>query len=77
MAEKSGNRNTLRLIKGILLIILILLVIIFVIQNTEVVEVKFLAWKVSTSRALMLFGTFFAGIIVGWLLKRMRPKQGS
>ena len=60
--------------KTIVFLILIALVIVFVIQNTQVVEFQFLAWKVSMSRALLLLGTFGMGVIVGWMLRRLRPK---
>ena len=60
--------------KTIAFLILIALVIVFVIQNTQVVEFQFLAWKVSMSRALLLLGTFGIGVIVGWMSRRMRPK---
>ena len=55
-------------IKNILLLVLTTLVIILVLQNTQVVEVQFFFWKMSMSRALMLFGTFLIGLIAGWLL---------
>ncbi len=60
--------------KTIIFFILIALVIFFVIQNTQVVEFRFLAWKVSMSRALMFLGTFLVGIAVGWLSRRLRRK---
>lgn len=60
--------------KTIVFLILIALVIVFVIQNTQVVEFQFLAWKVSMSRALLLLGTFGMGVIVGWMSRRLRPK---
>ncbi len=59
--------------KTIIFIVLLVIVAIFVVQNTVVVDVRFLAWKVSMSRALMLLGTLLIGIIAGWLLKR--PKR--
>jgi putative membrane protein len=60
--------------KTIVFLILIAFVIIFVMQNTQVVEFQFLAWKVSMSRALLLLGTFGIGIAVGWLSRRLRQK---
>ena len=60
--------------KTIAFLILIALVIVFVMQNTQVVEFQFLAWKVSMSRALLLLGTFGMGVVVGWLSRRLRPK---
>ena len=62
------------MIRNILFVGLIILVIIFVIQNTQIVEVKFLAWQISMSRALILFGTLAIGVIAGWLLKMPKRK---
>ena len=45
---------------------------IFVLQNTRVVEVRFLFWRLEMSRALMLFGVLGAGLVVGWLLGTLR-----
>jgi len=63
------------MIRNIILICLIGLVLIFVLQNTQVVEVRFLFWTLSMSRALMLFGTLTIGLIGGWLLSF--PKRGK
>ena len=60
--------------KTIVFLILVVLVLIFVIQNTQVVEFQFLAWKVSMSRALLLLGTFCIGIVAGWLTRHLKPK---
>jgi putative membrane protein len=43
------------------------LVVIFIIQNGEVVDVNFLFWSLSVSRAVMALVIFLVGIIVGWL----------
>jgi uncharacterized integral membrane protein len=61
--------------RNTLFAILIVLVIIFVVQNTQVVEVKFLAWQVNMSRALMLFGTLAIGLVAGWLIKVPKRKK--
>ena len=63
------------MIRNIIFICLIGLVVIFVLQNTQVVEVRFLFWTVSMSRALMLFGTLVIGLIGGWLLSL--PKRSK
>ena len=47
---------------------LLLLLAIFVLQNTRVVEVRLLFWKVEMSRALMLIVVLAAGLASGWLL---------
>ena len=59
-------------VKKITILVLIALAIVFSFQNTQVVEVRFIAWKISMSGALMLIGTFLFGLIVGWLLRRTR-----
>jgi uncharacterized integral membrane protein len=56
------------MIRNIVFICLIGLVVIFVLQNTQVVEVRFLLWTISMSRALILFATLAIGLIGGWLL---------
>lgn len=54
-------------------ICLIAVVLVFVIQNTQVVEFRFLVWTIALSRALMLFGALAIGVVAGWLLRV--PKQ--
>ena len=63
------------MIRNIIFICLIALVLIFVIQNTQVVEFRFLVWTISMSRALMLFGTLAIGFIAGWLLTSSKSKK--
>ena len=55
--------------------VLVALVLIFVFQNTQVVEVEFLVWKISMSRALVLLITFLFGALAGWLSRRMGRKR--
>jgi uncharacterized integral membrane protein len=55
--------------------ILVALVLVFVLQNTDVVEVKFLVWTKSMSRALILLLTFLIGLAAGWLGTRFRKKR--
>jgi putative membrane protein len=62
------------MVKTIIFLILVALIVLFVLQNTQVVEARFLLWKVSMSRSLLLLGTFLIGIIAGWLLRRPRHK---
>jgi len=58
--------------KAYLGLALALLVAVLVLQNTEVVEVRFLFWTLSMSRALLLPLVFVAGLLVGWALHRPR-----
>jgi len=48
-------------------IILLILVLIFIFQNTQVVTIEFLAWRVETARGLMALIILLIGIAVGWL----------
>ena len=63
------------MIKNIIFAFLIAFVFIIVIQNTQVVEFRFLVWTISMSRALMLFGTLAIGFIAGWLLTLPKGKK--
>lgn len=63
------------MVKNIIFVILIALVIVFVIQNTQVVEVRLLVWEVSMSRALMILVTLLIGIISGLLVRRPKHKE--
>ena len=56
------------MIRNIIFLCLIGVVVIFVLQNTQVVEVRFLFWTILMSRALILFATLAIGLIGGWLL---------
>jgi uncharacterized integral membrane protein len=40
---------------------------IFIIQNVTVVDVRFLFWNVSMSRALLIFFLLIIGIALGWV----------
>lgn len=53
-------------LKIILGAILLLLTLVFSVQNAEVVDVQFFAWKFSISLALILFAALAAGLIGGW-----------
>ena len=47
--------------------ILILFGIIFAMQNSTIVEVRFLVWSVQMSQALVIFLTGAVGTIIGFL----------
>jgi uncharacterized integral membrane protein len=42
--------------------------VLFIIQNVTVVDLKFLFWTLSMSRALLMSLILSTGIIIGWLL---------
>ena len=55
-------------LKLIIILSLIALGAIFVVQNVDVVELQFLFWTMSMSRALMFVFLLLIGIVIGWLL---------
>lgn len=62
---KGGQMN----IKLVLVLIITGLIILFIVQNASVVNIRFLFWTLSMSRALLMFFVLAAGVIVGWLLR--------
>ncbi|GJL54865.1 MAG: hypothetical protein NPIRA02_19970 [Nitrospirales bacterium] len=44
-------------------------VVLFVVQNYEIVELRFLVWHLDMSRALLVFFVFGGGVLTGWLLR--------
>ena len=54
--------------KLILSLVLAGLAVIFIVQNVAVVDIRFLFWKLSMSRALFMFFLLAIGIVVGWSL---------
>ena len=61
--------------KIVVIILLTILLIIFVLQNTEIVLVKFWFWDLSLPRALLLFVTFAVGLIIGLMVPTTRKEK--
>ena len=59
------------MVKFIAGLILGALVVIFTLQNADMVTVRFLAWTVTISRAVMLFVVLGAGLVIGWMARGM------
>lgn len=60
--------------KMILGLTLLGLVALFTLQNTEVVELRFLWWQFAMSRVLMFLLIFAIGLLAGLLLGSRRPR---
>ena len=56
-------------------VIIGILVVAFILQNTEIVEISFLFWTISISRALMVLVVFIIGIIVGAIIKDIGARK--
>jgi uncharacterized integral membrane protein len=50
-------------------LVLIGFIVLFIVQNTAVVEIRLLFWKISMSRSLMIFSVLFVGVVASWLLR--------
>jgi putative membrane protein len=61
--------------KRVALLVIFFLFAIFVVQNVEVMEVRFLFWRTGASRALVLVSTFGVGLLVGWLMVWLRKPE--
>jgi len=53
----------------VLWLVLLAIVVLFVAQNAQVVEVRFLFWRLAMSQALLLIFVLAAGFSLGWLLR--------
>jgi uncharacterized integral membrane protein len=54
--------------KLIVTLVLVGLAVLFIVQNVAVVEIRFLFWTMSMSRALFMFFMLAVGIVAGWFL---------
>jgi putative membrane protein len=65
--------------KRISLMIIAIVFAVFILQNAQVVEVRFLFWGTEASRAIVLLVTFFLGLFSGWLSgwKHKKPDKNK
>jgi len=57
--------------------VLLLAALVFSVHNAGTVDAKFLAWKFSTSLALVIFGALTAGLIGGWTITGALRRQSK
>jgi len=58
--------------RNILTLLLLIIVAAFIFQNTAVVEIRFLFWTLSMSRALLILVLLAIGMVLCWLLQGYR-----
>lgn len=79
MAGISGDKKGNLSVRGWFIVVLVFLATIFVLQNTEVVEITFLFWRLELSRVILLLGAIalgaITGVLVGWELFGKRKKK--
>jgi len=56
-------------LKLMLVLGLAAIALLFIIQNVAAVDVNFLLWTVSLSRALLIFFTLAIGVLIGWFMR--------
>lgn len=61
--------------KAIIILILFVPVIIVLLQNTQVVTLQLLFWKVQMSRVIFIPVIFAIGLIVGFVLCKIRSRS--
>lgn len=80
MRGKEAGMGARASVKTIFITTIIVLFSLFVLQNTEVVEISFLFWKLSVSRVLMLVGSLAVGCLIGLIIgldvMRKKPRPG-
>ena len=54
--------------KTIIALVFLSIFAVFILQNTEVVDIRFFFWKVSLSRVILLLGSLFIGVLAGLLI---------
>lgn len=63
-------------LRTFIILFFITLIVIFSIQNSEITEVKFLFWKITMSRVLVIVSSFSIGLVVSVLIS-IRGKLSS
>ncbi len=61
--------------KFILGIIIGIVSLIFIVQNTETVQITFIAWKLMLPRAIMFLALVFFGFIMGWIFRSIGVRK--
>lgn len=62
--------------KTIIVLILLSLFLIILLQNTKVVKIQLLFWKIGMSRIIMLPITLFLGIVIGFIIGKTKKRRG-
>jgi uncharacterized integral membrane protein len=60
-----NNSNT----KLIIILFLILVASLFLVQNTQVVNIRIIFWTYSLSVSIVIVSMLIVGILIGWFLK--------
>ena len=61
--------------RKIILLVVLALIAVFVLQNTEVIQIRFLFWKATLSEAIVLLASLGVGFLSGWLIMTFRSRR--
>ncbi len=61
--------------KTIIFIILAVVFLIVLLQNTQIVDVQFLFWKLTMSRIILIALIMLVGLILGFIISEVRRKR--
>jgi uncharacterized integral membrane protein len=59
-------------VNRLVLLIVAVPVLLFILQNIQITELRFLAWRIAMPHALLLTFVLAAGILIGWVLRALR-----
>ncbi len=65
----------MRNLRMALLAVVVLVGFILVIQNTDVVDVRFLVWQLSMSRIILLSGAMLVGFVAGFSVAKLTARK--
>ena len=58
------------------LVTALLLAALLVVQNTDVVSVRFLVWELKMSRIILLSGAILVGFVAGFIAAKLGARRG-
>lgn len=64
-------RVTGRHLKIAVVCLAVFLGLVLVVQNTQVVSVRFLAWELAMSQIILIVGTMAVGFVAGFVLAKL------
>lgn len=63
--------------KTIVLILLIVLAVIIIVQNSHVVQLRFLRWDINMSLIILTLLTLLIGFITGFIIAKLTGRQSK
>jgi putative membrane protein len=64
-------------LKTIIIIVLAVLILIIFLQNTQVVTLRFLFWKMTISRIILIPLFVFIGFVIGYVAAKVKKNSSK